>query len=80
MNDYSTIFAKNLIYTENEINKIVDKYGIFVTDCIKDDNEITVSLHEDGEPSWEFELFNEIGSYPLKFRLRWTIYDEVVKN
>ena len=78
MKNYNRLFVKNKIYFETVIYKITNKYKLFVTDCIKDDNEITVSLHGESEPNWEFELFSKTDSYPLTFRLRWTIYDEVV--
>lgn len=66
------IFNKKQIYSEEELYNLAEKYDLVITDCIKDDQEITIALDEDDEPKWEFILISDINSYPLMFKLRWS--------
>ena len=59
-------FKINKIYTEDKINEICNKNRLFVTGCIKDDNQITVSEFEDTDPIYEFTLLKN-----GKFKLTW---------
>ncbi len=66
------IFNKEQIYSEEELYYLAEKYELVTTDCIKDDQEITIGLDEDDEPRWEFVLISDIDSYPRMFKLRWS--------
>ncbi|HQB22623.1 MAG TPA: hypothetical protein PLW23_09595 [Bacteroidales bacterium] len=54
---------------------MAEKYELIVTDCIKDDQEITIGFDEEDEPKWEFSLISDIDVYPLMFKLRWSEFD-----
>lgn len=59
-------FEIGKIYIENEINEICKKNHFYTTDCVKDDNQITVSEFEDTDPIYEFTLLKD-----EKFKLTW---------
>ena len=71
----NNIFSTKSKYSENEIYKIANKFNLSTTDCIKDDNEITVALNEEAEPSWIFKLTNSRFSKQLLFEKRWSEFD-----
>ena len=76
MKNYNNIFSKDKIYTEDEICEICDKYGFIITDCIKDDGEITIGLDEDDEPRWEFSIVTgDYLTFNRTFKLRWTEFE-----
>jgi hypothetical protein len=52
----TTIFNKNITYSEDLLNHFAELYHLEVTDCIKDDGEITIAAEEEGEPVWNFEI------------------------
>ena len=73
MKKYKHIFVNDKIYTENEIVEICDKYNLIITDCIKDDGEITIGLDKDDEPCWEFSIVTgDHLTFNRTFKLRWT--------
>ena len=45
-----SLFSKSIIYEENIINLICDAHDLVITDCLKDDNEITISDADYGDP------------------------------
>jgi hypothetical protein len=51
-----TIFHKNITYSEDLLNLYAELYDLEVTDCIKEDGEITIAAEEEGEPIWVFEM------------------------
>lgn len=66
------LFSKDIIYEDDIINCICEAYDLVITDCLKDDNEITVALDEEGDPVWVFSLVE--GNYltfDRTFRLVW---------
>ena len=50
------IFHKNITYTEDLLNLYAQLHNLEVTDCIKDDGEITIAAEEEGEPVWVFAI------------------------
>jgi hypothetical protein len=50
------IFHKNITYTEDLLNLYAQLHNLEITDCIKDDGEITIAAEEEGEPVWIFEM------------------------
>lgn len=50
------IFHKNITYSEELLNLYAELYNLEITDCIKDDGEITIAAEEEGEPVWVFEI------------------------
>ena len=45
----------NIKWNEADINRFADSQGLIATDCLKDDNEITLSSHEDTAPIFTFK-------------------------
>lgn len=68
-------FNKEQVYSEEEIYNLAEKYELIVTDCTKDDQEITIGFDEEDEPKWEFSLISDIDVYPLMFKLRWSEFE-----
>jgi hypothetical protein len=52
----TTIYHKNITYSEELLNLYAELYNLEITDCIKDDGEITIAAEEEGEPVWVFEI------------------------
>ncbi len=50
------IFHINITYSQELLNLYAELYNLEVTDCIKDDGEITIAAEEGGEPVWVFEI------------------------
>ena len=50
------IFNENILYSEDLLNLYAQLYTLEVTNCIKDDREITIAAEEEGEPVWIFEI------------------------
>jgi hypothetical protein len=50
------IFHKNILYSENLLNLYAQLHNLEITDCIKDDGEITIAAEEEGEPVWVFKI------------------------
>jgi hypothetical protein len=50
------IFHKNITYSQDLLYAYAELYNLEVTDCIKDDGEITIAAEEEGEPVWIFEI------------------------
>lgn len=50
------IFNKNITYSEDLLYLYAQLHNLEVTDCIKDDGEITIAVEEEGEPVWIFEI------------------------
>jgi hypothetical protein len=50
------IFHKNITYSEALLYSYAELYNLEVTDCIKDDGEITIAAEEEGEPVWIFAI------------------------
>jgi hypothetical protein len=50
------IFHKHITYSEELLYSYAELYNLEVTDCIKDDGEITIAIEEEGEPVWIFEI------------------------
>ena len=50
------IFHKNITYSEDLLNLYAQLHNLKVTDCIKDDGEITIATEEEGEPIWVFKI------------------------
>jgi hypothetical protein len=50
------IFHKNITYSEDLLYSYAELYNLEVTDCIKDDGEITIAAEEEGKPVWVFEI------------------------
>ena len=68
------IFNKNITYSEELLNLYAQLHNLEITDCIKDDGEITIAAEEEGEPVWVFEIDeNET------FKLTWQD-DEYLNN
>ena len=62
----TNIFNKNITYSEDLLYLYAKLHNLEVTDCIKDDGEITIAAEEEGEPVWVFEIYeNDI------FKLAW---------
>jgi hypothetical protein len=68
------IFLKYKIYEEEELNEIIEFNNLVPTDCLKDDNEITVSDSDEGDPIWTFKLVRGFREEPVEFYLEW--FDE----
>lgn len=58
------IFNKNITYTEELLNLYVKLHHLEITDCIKDDGEITIAVEEDGDPVWTFGIDDD-GTFKL---------------
>jgi hypothetical protein len=52
----TNIFHKNITYSEDLLNLYAHLHDLEVTDCIKDDGEISIAAVEEGEPVWVFEM------------------------
>jgi hypothetical protein len=50
------IFNKNITYSEDLLYLYAQLHNSEITDCIKDDGEITIAAEEEGEPVWFFEI------------------------
>lgn len=50
------VFHKNITYTEDLLNLYAELHNLEITDCIKDDGEITIAAEKEGEPVWVFEI------------------------
>ncbi len=61
-----TIFNKNIAYPEDLLNLYAQLYNLEITDCIKDDGEITIAAEKEGEPVWVFEIYEND-----TFKLAW---------
>ena len=68
------IFNKNITYTEDLLNLYAQLHNLEVTDCIKDDGEITIAAEEEGEPIWIFKMDEN-----NNFKLIWQ-HNEYLKN
>lgn len=73
------IFHKNKIYTEEVLNLIIELNNLVPTDCLKDDNEITVSDTDEGDPIWTFKLARGFREEPVEFYLEW-LDEEYLSN
>ena len=51
-----TIFNKNISYSEDLLYLYAQLHNLEVTDCLRDDGEITIATEEEGEPVWIFEI------------------------
>lgn len=69
-----TIFNKNIIYSEDLLNHYANLHNFEITDCIKDDGEITIAAEEEGDPVWVFEIDEN-----YMFKLIWQD-DEYLSN
>jgi hypothetical protein len=63
----TNIFNKNITYSEVLLNLYAQLHNLEVTDCIKDDGEITIAAEEEGEPVWIFEI-NENNTFKLTWQ------------
>ena len=70
----TNIFNKNITYSEDLLNLYVQLHNLEITDCIKDDGEITIAVEEEGEPVWAFEIDEN-----NMFKLIWQD-DEYLRN
>jgi hypothetical protein len=73
-------FHPNIIYSEDTLNLYAQLYNLTLTDCIKDDGEITISDDIEGEPVWAFRIVD--GNYltfDRTFKLAWQD-DEYLSN
>ena len=62
----TNIFNKNITYSEDLLYLYAKLHNLEVTDCLKDDGEITIATEQEGEPVWVFEIYeNDI------FTLAW---------
>jgi len=61
----TNIFNKNITYSENLLNLYSQLHNLEITDCIKDDGEITIAAEEEGEPIWILKLMKIICSNSL---------------
>ena len=52
----TNIFNKNITYSEDLLYLYAQLHNLEVTDCVKDDGEITIANEEEGEPVWTFEI------------------------
>ena len=68
------IFNKNITYSEELLNLYAQLHNLEITDCIKDDREITIAAEEEGEPVWVFEIDEN-----NTFKLTWQD-DEYLNN
>lgn len=67
-----SLFSKSIIYEEDIINLICNAHDLVITDCLKDDNEITISDADDGDPIWVFSLVRgNYLSFDRTFKLNW---------
>ena len=67
-----SLFSKSIIYEEDIINLICNAHDLVITDSLKDDNEITISDTDDGDPIWVFNLFRgNYLSFERSFKLEW---------
>ncbi len=74
------LFKKDKIYTQKELYEIIELNDLVPTDCLKDDNEISVSDTEDGDPIWTFRLIHNCSDVSLTFYLEWTDEQYLIKN
>ncbi len=66
------LFSKSIPYDETAINLIYDAHDLVITDCLKDDNEITISDADDGDPIWVFSLVRgNYLSFDNSYKLDW---------
>lgn len=66
------LFRKTIPYHEDVINLICDTHNLVITDCIKDDQEITISDDPEGDPIWVFSLVKgHYLTFDRTFRLTW---------
>lgn len=75
----NNIFHKNKKYLEEELHEVIELNKLIPTDCLKDDNEITVSDSDDGEPIWTFKLVRTFGEEPVEFYLAWFDEEQLAK-
>ncbi len=68
------IFSKTKHYDIDEIYNIANNFGLSTTDCMKDDNEITIAKDDESEPLWVFAKFDNKYSTILKFKLVWSFF------
>lgn len=73
-------FNKNKIYNEEELNDIIELNNLVPTDCLKDDNEVTVSDYDDNDPIWTFTLVRGFREEPVEFYLEWVNEDYLSQN
>ena len=67
-----SLFSKSIIYEEESINLICNAHDLVITDCLKDDNEITITDADDGDPIWVFSLVRRnYLSFDRTFKLNW---------
>jgi hypothetical protein len=67
-----SLFSKRIIYNDDIINFICDTHNLVITDCLKDDNEITISDADDGDPIWVFSLVKgDYLSFDNLYKLDW---------
>ena len=52
----TSIFNKNITYSEDLLYLYAQLYTLELTDCLKDDGEITIATEQEGEPIWIFEI------------------------
>ena len=62
----TNIFNKNITYSEDLLYLYAKLHNLEVTDCIKDDGEITIAAEKEGEPVWVFEIYENDN-----FKLAW---------
>lgn len=62
----TNIFNENISYSEDLLNLYAQLHNLEITDCIKDDGEITIATEEEGEPVWVFEIDKN-----YMFKLTW---------
>ena len=56
----------NLVtYTENSIIRFASEKSLIMTDCLKDDNEITLSATDESEPIFTFKRIGEEDKFTL---------------
>lgn len=66
------LFSKFIIYEDDIINLICDANDLVITDCLKDDKEITISDADDGDPIWVFSLVRgHYLSFNNSYKLDW---------
>lgn len=66
------LFSKSTPYDETAINLICDAHDLVITDWLKDDNEITISDANDGDPIWVFSLVRgHYLSFNNSYKLDW---------
>ena len=77
----TSLFRKTIPYDEDALNLICDTHNLVITDCIKDDQEITISDDSEGEPIWVFSLVKGYYlTFDRTFRLTWQDDDYLNKT